>query len=161
MRASSANRGIMVPGSITDGMSFACRRNSSGPSTVPCGTPEVTLVRWDLMPSHRTCCWRLVRNSKSYIICILRVKRTTSTLSCTINQKTNLSLSHQSSGVCDMGSGSSPTATFFRNTTLIYYVNHVTKYWPLIGCYNSDLKGLEFQVVGVLININIDMLLLL
>ncbi len=31
-------------------------------------------------------------------ICILRVKRTITTLSCTINQKTNLSLSHQSSG---------------------------------------------------------------
>ncbi len=60
---------------------------------------------------------------------------------------------------CATGIDPSPTANLFRNTALIYYIAHVTKYWPPVGCYDSDPKGLEFQVVGVSIEINIDMFL--
>ncbi len=52
----------MDPELITDGM-IPCRRNSGGPSTAPCGMLDVSLVRLDLIPSYRTCCWRLVRNA--------------------------------------------------------------------------------------------------
>ena len=33
-----------------------------GPNTLPWGTPEVTLMEDDVLPSMRTCCVRLVRN---------------------------------------------------------------------------------------------------
>ena len=37
-------------------------RKRRGPRTLPWGTPEVTLMEEDILPSRRTCCVRLVRN---------------------------------------------------------------------------------------------------
>ena len=40
-----------------------CRfRKRIGPRTLPWGTPEVTLVEEDILPSRRTCCARLDKN---------------------------------------------------------------------------------------------------
>ena len=37
-------------------------RKRIGPRTLPWGTPEVTLMWEDILPSRRTCCVRLVNN---------------------------------------------------------------------------------------------------
>ena len=37
-------------------------RKRRGPRTLPWGTPEVTLMGEDIMPSRRTCCVRLVKS---------------------------------------------------------------------------------------------------
>ena len=60
-RASSAKSLTEVPESTTDGMSFIYRRNSNGPNTVPCGTPDVTGEYSDFVPSHTTSWRRFVR----------------------------------------------------------------------------------------------------
>ena len=60
-KASSAKILTEVPESTTDGMSFIFRRNSSGPKTVPCGTPEVTREYSDFTLLHTTSWRRLVR----------------------------------------------------------------------------------------------------
>ncbi len=42
-----------------------CKRNNNGPSTVPCGTPELTWVHDECFPSTTTC--RLLCFRKLYI----------------------------------------------------------------------------------------------
>ena len=44
-------------------ISFTYTRNSSGPKTLPCGTPEVTLISLDSCPPTLTLCVRPTRNS--------------------------------------------------------------------------------------------------
>ena len=60
-KASSLKSLTEVHGSMTDGMSFIYRRNSSGPNTVPCGTPRVTVKYSDFNPSHKTSWQRFMR----------------------------------------------------------------------------------------------------
>ena len=48
-RLSSANRRILDVMSLP--ISLIYKRNIKGPSTVPCGTPDVTLAVLDLSPS--------------------------------------------------------------------------------------------------------------
>ena len=38
-------------------VSFMYSRNRSGPSTVPCGTPDRTVAGYDLLPSSSTDCF--------------------------------------------------------------------------------------------------------
>jgi hypothetical protein len=42
-------------------------RNSSGPSTLPCGTPDVTVTSSDNCPPAQTLCIRLKRNSLIHV----------------------------------------------------------------------------------------------
>ena len=43
--------------------SFICNRKSRGPSTVPCGTPDSTLLAEDLCPSTTTCWSRVLKKA--------------------------------------------------------------------------------------------------
>ena len=52
-RASSANEDAVVLGESPSAMSLMCIRNKIGPKTVPFGTPEITGVREDTLPSTR------------------------------------------------------------------------------------------------------------
>ena len=47
-------------------ISLIYERNIKGPSTVPCGTPDVTLAVLDLSPSMVTCCSRCVSHASSH-----------------------------------------------------------------------------------------------
>ena len=53
-KQSSANMPIL--GLTLGGKSFMKAMKSRGPSTLPCGTPEVTGEVSDLKPSSTTCC---------------------------------------------------------------------------------------------------------
>ena len=49
------------------GRSFMWKRNSMGPSTVPCGTPESTVICWDDAPSNVTLIFLFVRKFISHL----------------------------------------------------------------------------------------------
>ena len=52
-------------------MSFMYRMNIKGPSTVPCGTPDLTAVSSDDSPSTTTHCVRPVSQFLFSLICAL------------------------------------------------------------------------------------------
>ena len=61
IRQSSAN--ILVVEDTAAGKSLMNTRNNRGPSTVPCGTPDVTLAGVDIWPTITTLCVRSLRNA--------------------------------------------------------------------------------------------------
>ena len=64
IRLSSANRRILDVMSLP--ISLIYKRNIKVSSTVPCGTPDVTLAVLDLSPSMVTCCSRCVSHASSH-----------------------------------------------------------------------------------------------
>ena len=66
-RQSSAKRWHLVDGCRTDKRPLMYRRNRSGPSTVPCGTPEVTSELEENCPSMITLCVCPRRNDSIYV----------------------------------------------------------------------------------------------
>jgi len=60
MRLSSANSRMSYD--VRSGISLIYARNRSGPSTVPCGTPDITSSLVDLVPSSTTRWVRFLRN---------------------------------------------------------------------------------------------------
>ena len=58
---SLANRRVL--GWTQSGKSFINNRNSSGPRTVPCGTPLMTGMLPEVAPSTKTCRVRSVKNA--------------------------------------------------------------------------------------------------
>jgi hypothetical protein len=45
---------VLTDDLTASGRSFMWQRNNMGPSTVPCGTPESTVICWDDSPSNVT-----------------------------------------------------------------------------------------------------------
>ena len=54
---SSAYRAMFVPSLMQSDISLINSTNNSGPRIDPCGTPEVTSLRPDLLPFTRTHCF--------------------------------------------------------------------------------------------------------
>jgi hypothetical protein len=53
-------------GVVCSGKSFMKVKNSNGPFTVPCGTPDITSAQEDVTPSNTTFCVLLLKKSCTY-----------------------------------------------------------------------------------------------
>lgn len=66
--ALSSAKSLMDDDLITSRRSLMKAKNSSGPITVPCGTPNNMSAVHDWAPSRTICCFRLLRNNCTYLL---------------------------------------------------------------------------------------------